>query len=102
MATTTVIRPGGTPAIASTTLGGGAASAHAALSDNSDTTFVVANALGNYVVLDLTNTVSLLANERVEQVQYRVRNRTATLGKFADYQVSWIGATGQESSREQV
>jgi hypothetical protein len=102
MSTVTTIRPNGTPSINATTLGGGAASAHGALSDNSDTTFIVANAVGNFAYLDLNNTVSLLSNERVENVRYRVRNRSATIGKYSDFLVCFVGPTGTESSREQV
>lgn len=102
MSTITTIRPSATSVINATTVTG-AASAHAALSDNSDASLVVANALGNFVRVATANTVSLLGNERVEQVRYKIRNRTATLGKFADYLVNFYdAATGLESSREQV
>lgn len=97
MSTTTDLRPSGTVAFNLHSIGGGAASLHAATSDNSDATYTFPTGLGNYEYLDI-GTTTLAANERVEQVRAGVRNRVNVLGKYADYHQRFVDpVTGIET-----
>lgn len=72
--TTTTVRPDSTPIGASNfAITGGSATIHAALSDNSDSTYVKKSAAGNGTVTVGFGTFAVPGSERIKQVRIRAR-----------------------------
>jgi len=102
VAVTTTVRPNATATINSTSIVGGTGTAHGVTSDNTDTSYVVATALGNFLELDIAS-LTLAVNERIEYIRYGVKARSDVVGKPSSYVISFInGLSGSESTREQI
>jgi hypothetical protein len=96
------LRPTGTIATAATSNVGGAATFHAALSDNSNTTYALPTGGGNMQLYDV-GTYTLAANERIERVRLAVKTRSDDTAKPSSYIGSWVDpVTGLESTREEI
>jgi hypothetical protein len=101
MSTIAEVRPTGTVSTTSTSNVGGAASFWQALNDNSNTTYTLPTALGNFQIYDF-GTYSLAGNERIEQVQWALTTRSDVTTAASNFIESAMDpVTGVETAREQ-